>query len=303
METATDFKLLKDYKGHKGCLYTLAKENDDEFYSTGGDGWIVKWDASGLKDDGLLIAKTDAKIFTLKVLNDHQLIIAGDLDGYVFWIDIKNKKILNKVQGHKRSVFDFYQISDDEIVSVSRDGCLTFWDINTRQPKYAIRINEHGLRCITPDNEGKYLYLGGSDYNIYRYSIEDGIFSKWLTGAHNNSVFSIIITDDQRLISGGRDAHMKEWTMSDPPQIIHDIPAHWYTINTLADLIGTDFIASGARDKTIRLWERNGLEAVKRLDIKSEGHRASVNKLLWIEKHGVLVSTSDDRTVKLWKIN
>jgi WD40 repeat protein len=57
-------------------------------------------------------------------------------------------------------------------------------------------------------------------------------------------------------------------------------------------------LASGANDKTVRLWDRNGRELAC-----LHGHEEGVRLLSWSPDSRVLASGSDDKTVRLWERN
>jgi WD40 repeat protein len=62
-------------------------------------------------------------------------------------------------------------------------------------------------------------------------------------------------------------------------------------------------IITGSRDRSIRIWDDITLELLKEISMtKYKAHTHSVNYLLWMEKEKVLLSASDDKTVKSWII-
>ncbi len=301
----TDCHLIshKILNGHIGSVYDLATDDEQYFYSVGGDGWIVQWDLQSDTSNGLLIAKSESKLFSTCLLWDKNTLLAGDMYGLLYWIDIKNKEIISIVKGHQSSIFDIYQISEDTLITASKDGYICFWDIATRHPVHSYKINHKGLRCIETNMVMDTLYLGGSDHNIYIFSLSQRSVIDSITSAHENSIFTILTLDDETLITGGRDAHINEWHLSNPPKRLQSLPAHWYTINSIVDMSSMGLIASGSRDKTIRTWDRETLQAIQVMDVQKGGHINSVNKLLWSKKFQTLISASDDRTIRIWKNN
>lgn len=297
---ARQVQISKTLKGHTGSIYDLTSDDEHYFYSAGGDGWIVQWDLSGNKIDGCLIAKTETKLFSICILKDKNTLLAGDMLGTLYWLDIKKRAICAIVKGHKAAIFDIYQISETEVVTVSKDGYICFWNIENRHPKYSYQINHKGLRCIESDQCGSVLYLGGSDHHVFEFSLINKSVVKTIECAHENSVFSILQLDDEALITGGRDAHIKEWQLTNPIRLLQSLPAHWFTVNSIVDLQDKGLIASGSRDKTIRLWDRDTLQPIQKIDVQKGGHINSVNKLLWSKKYQTLISASDDRTIRRW---
>ncbi|HMU04706.1 MAG TPA: hypothetical protein PJ990_13830, partial [Saprospiraceae bacterium] len=200
--------------GHISSIYCLADKVDTPyFFSVAGDGWIVQWAKDARQTDGLLLAKVEGKIFSIIYIKDQHLLVVGDFEGHVYWIDTDTNVILKRVAFHKGSIFGFCQVSVDHIYSISGDGYLCKWDIQTYQPIQSIKISNQGLRSIIYDNKNHNIYVGSSDNAIYQVSEKDLKVEKNILHAHQNSVFSLAILPNDTLLSGGRDAHLKAWSV------------------------------------------------------------------------------------------
>ena len=294
---------LLTLSGQISSIYCLADKNDTPyFFSAGGDGWIVQWQKNAQNADGLLLAKVDGKIFSIIYISNSDLLVAGDFDGHVYWLDTMTNTILKRIAFHKGSVFGFCQVGPDHIFSISGDGYLCKWDINTFQPIESIKISTQGLRSLIYDEDSNYIYVGSSDNNVYTINPIDLKIENTVKQAHQNSVFSLAMLPNDLLLSGGRDAHLKAWKL--PDMIIkQDFAAHMFTINSIVYLPELSLFATASRDKCIRIWDAETFELQKSIDIQKDGHFNSVNSLLWLPAHSTLVSASDDRTIRMWKID
>ncbi|MBC7885892.1 MAG: hypothetical protein H7X99_10480 [Saprospiraceae bacterium] len=301
MEQFIQTEKIIGYTGHSSAVYCMVdKPGSMFFYSAGGDGKIVQWHKDGSTADGYLMADTDAKIFSMCYLDAQEILIAGDINGHVYWIDTLSNKIINRIIGHKGSVFGFCK-TEDNLFSIGADGFLCKWDIGRRYPVESVRISHQGLRSIVHDDDQNIIYIGASDNGIYAVDTSDLKVLANEKMAHNNTVFSLSLTDQNLLLSGGRDAQLqirKRVSM----ELLKSLPAHWFTINSILSIPELEIIMTASRDKTIRLWDIAGFELVKTLDVKNGGHINSVNTLLWLPEHNYLVSAGDDRTIILWHI-
>lgn len=293
---------ISDYTGHNAAIYSLSLTgSDDYFYSVGGDGWIVKWPLTGSVLDGVLVGETGGKLFSLAISPSNQLLIAGDIHGDLFWIDIISKKILGRSTFHKGSIFDICVIDSSRIITVSGDGYICLWDTDQRLPLLSKKLSSQGLRCASFDPETGNLFVGASDNNIYILDIDDFEEKYIIYQAHENSVFALNYIPSIGLVSGGRDAHLKMWNSIDF-MVYHDVPAHWYTINKILNIPELNLMVTASRDKTIRLWDSTTKELLRTLDVQKGGHFNSVNTLLWNSVHNILLSAGDDRVIRKWKI-
>jgi WD40 repeat protein len=288
--------------GHRGAVYAMCRAaKSDVFYSSGGDGWIVAWPASGQISDGSLIAQTDSGVFCLALQPDENYLVAGDMNGHIYWINLEEKNITARVAWHTRSVFAL-EFTPYGLLSAAGDGILCLWDPVSRLPLMSVQLSAQGLRCLAFDPESERVYVGASDNAVYVWNVAAWRLEHTISRAHENSVFSLLITTAGRLLSGGRDAQLCAWDTSSM-QNIKRLPAHWFTINNIISMEGTPYLATASRDKSIRIWQRETLEPVLTLDAMKGGHVNSVNSLLWIPDRNTLISCGDDRLIRLWSVS
>ncbi len=299
---AVSFRIEKinEFKGHKAAIYGLACDvNNNVFYSVAGDGWIVRWSITSESSDGMLIGDSGNKLFSVAFESANQLLVAGDIEGNLYWIDAKENKILSKSAFHKGSIFDLNFLSTEKLISVSADGYVCLWNTLSRMPEISSKISSQGLRCIKYDKASHKIYIGASDNHIYILDGNTLNIIEIIKNAHANSVFAIEILDNDCIISGGRDAHLNIWNTK-TNELKDSFSAHWFTINKIIHLPEFSAFATASRDKTIRIWDSASLDLLKSIDLQKGGHINSVNRLLWIPGPNYLISAGDDRTIKLF---
>lgn len=286
-------------KGHNASIYALAKGLETgEFYSAGGDGWIVKWHVAD-PDLGQLVAKTESKVFSIAIFPERQLLAAGNMEGGIHWIDLKGQKDIKNVAHHDRGIFAITPFDENHALTGGGLGKLTKWDLNSLQTSETLHLSNTSIRAIAKTADK--IVIGASDNHIYILNHELEIVHT-IKDAHENSVFCVSIAphDTNRIASGGRDAQLRHWSF-DGSQL-HQQNAHWFTINDIKFSPNGTIFATASRDKTIRLWKSDDYQLIKEINtIKNAGHVNSVNRLLWLDDE-TLVSASDDRTMIIWKI-
>ncbi len=122
---------------------------------------------------------------------------------------------------------------------------------------------------------------------------------------HTNSVFTLAFSPDGRyLLSGGRDAHLKIWEVSNDFAEKQSIVAHMFAINHIEYSPDGNYFATCSMDKSIKVWHSDEFRLLKVIDkARHAGHGTSVNKLYWSTYRNQLVSCSDDRSISVWNID
>lgn len=282
----------KHYQGHRAAIYQIILV-DSKLWSVGGDGFVVSWPIDGDSEDGQVLARVDAKVFAIATITD-EMVALGDLYGHLYWVDIKEGTTLRNVKGHQGAIYDI-AVLGDKVYTTSADGYLTRWSRTSMLPEESILIAKEGLRKMLHTDYG--LVIGTSSNEIVIVDLAAWQVShRWM--AHDNSVFSLAVVDG-RLVSGGRDAHLKSWQLG-TWQPIDDMEAHWFTINDILVINQHDLLVTASRDKSIRLWDRQTMAPLLTKGLQQGGHVNSVNTLAYHD--GVIYSAGDDRSIIAWSL-
>lgn len=297
-------KVKKRYQltGHNASVFSVGEyKKTTQFLSGAGDGWLVEWNFE-TPEMGRLLAKVETQIFSLKYLKDSSLVVVGNMNGGVHWVDLARPDKTKNIAHHKKGVFAIYHYND-RVLTAGGAGLLSSWDIDQKRATESIHLSNQSLRCLAFEPSRNELAVGASDHSIYLLDADHLSIKKRIEKAHDNSVFSIQYSPNgKHLVSGGRDAMLKVWDL-DTFQCQSAQPAHWYTINDLAFSPNGRWLATASRDKTIKIWDAQNFKLLKVLDtIRDGGHVNSVNSLFWSSFENTLVSCSDDRSIILWEV-
>ncbi len=288
--------------GHNGSVYQLQDGGDGTFLSAGGDGWIVRWDPNSEDvGTGKLIAKTGTQIFSLYFDPSSTLLVAGDMLGEVHFVNPNDPDDIRRFQHHKKGVFGIQKFGN-HLYTLGGSGLFSKWNLAKVGEVESMQLSDQSLRSIAVSDTS--IYVGSSDKSIYMIDKVSESVHSVTNHAHENSVFSLAFDPNvHHLLSGGRDAMLNIWTEGNELKIYKGVTAHLFTINTIKFNPSGTLFATGSRDKTIKIWDAKTYKLLKVIEaIRDLGHVNSVNHLLWLSET-ILLSCSDDRTIKMWQIN
>ncbi|KAL4910162.1 nuclear distribution protein nudF [Aspergillus multicolor] len=195
------------------------------------------------------------------------------------WDPSKDYANIRTLSGHDHSVSSvrFLTSNENHLVSASRDGTLRMWDVSTG---FCVKVIKSGsdswIRDVSPSFDGKWLVSGGREQIV--------------------TVWEVSSAEPKATLLGHE--HFVETCVFAPP-------ASYGHLATLAGLkkpppatSSCEFIATGGRDKTIKLWEARG-KLIKTL----HGHDNWVRGLVFHPGGKFLFSVSDDKTIRCWDLS
>ncbi|KAL8298081.1 hypothetical protein RB601_002746 [Gaeumannomyces tritici] len=201
------------------------------------------------------------------------------------WDPSNDYKNIRTLPGHDHSVSAIRFMpsgatggSGNLLVSASRDTTLKIWDVTTGFCLKTIRGHTAWIRDVCPSFDGRYLLSTGDDSTLRLWDIS-------------------VSNPENRLTMVGHD-HYVECCALAPPT----------TYPYLARLAGlkkpppatnaAEFMASGSRDKTIKIWDSRGT-CLKTLI----GHDNWVRALVFHPGGKYLFSVSDDKSLRCWDLD
>lgn len=292
MATSPKIKITKvaQLQGHKDAIYDFALDKENRVvYSAGADGYIVAWDIAN-PETGSLVLQTNEALYSIS--KQGNALLAGSKSGTVYQVDLEKAELVSRNKVHQGGVFFFSGTR-----SGGEDGILrNYLEPSILDEVNGLKLSDESLRyCVENDT---YLFIGASDHKIYKLNKETLMLDAVLEG-HTNSVFGLELIDDYTLVSTGRDAYIRAWDLK-LHQEVFAVPAHNYQAKSLA--YNGKFLLSSSMDKTIKVWNEE-LKLLKVIDyVRYGGHTNCINKVQWVDEN-MFVSSSDDRSLVLWKLD
>lgn len=296
------------YSGHADAVYCLERGPDSStVYSGGGDGFVGSWDAeAGTFTEP--VAKMPATIYSLLKHPDQNVLFSGLQNGLFFVLDLDGRSVIKSIQLGKEGLFDLAFLPEaGSVLVASGDGFIHRIDGNTFELVQSLNLTDKAIRCLGVSPCGRFVVAGSSDHHVYFLEFEDELRLRQVFKAHDNSVFTAVYQAGYSLLTGGRDALLRQWDWDkNRSEWIagQKIAAHNFTVNKIAVQPGSGLVATASRDKTAKIWNAGTMELLKVLDLpKFPGaHTHSVNTLVWLNDHNLL-TTGDDKRMIRWRID
>lgn len=246
-------------------------------------------------EDGTLLATIPEPVYALAAMPNDTL-IAGSSGGSLFVVQQQQPR---RIEAHQKGVFAIHPVSDQAFISIGGDGqALMFGEQQALLFKQ--QLSHMSLRCCCRVGDDL-LAFGSSDSHIY---LTDKVLRvKQVLSGHEHSVFAAAwLSESNMLVSGGRDAVFRTYQA---PGFASGavIQSHLFHIHSIAANEALGIFASGSMDKSLKFWDSNSLELLKVIaPPRKYAHSSSVNCLLWLNEN-TLVSSSDDRSIRVWEVN
>ncbi|KAK0370671.1 Nuclear distribution protein PAC1 [Colletotrichum limetticola] len=202
------------------------------------------------------------------------------------WNPSDEYKNIRTLSGHDHSVNSVRFVSSGAdgtsgsgnlLVSASRDKTLRIWDVSTGYCVRTLRGHTEWVRDVFPSSDGRFLLSAGDDQTGRLWDISTA-----------NPEVKLMLLGHEHVVT----------CCALPP------PTTYANLAALAGLRkpppATDtaeFMATGSRDKAIRLWDARG-NCIKTLT----GHDNWVRALAFHPGGRYLLSVSDDKTLRCWDL-
>ncbi len=294
------------YTGHRGSIFAMVVDPDERYaYSSGDDGVVARWDLRGVPDLGDGLLQVGHAIYALALMPEHGLLAAGGSEGSLYFLDLARREVLHTYRKTEGAIYGLHYEAERQLLWILHaQGALSVVKVPSFEERGYARIAQENLRSIALSLDGTHYFLGSSDQHIYVFDRKKAeVVHRWQ--AHDSSVFALQLHPGGKfLISGGRDAYLNVWDLQQAGYpAAHRLPAHRFTVNDLALSPEQDYFISASRDKTLKLWSAYQLELLKVIDWQRyEGHKHSVNRVIWLSEDNSVLSCSDDRRILRWRI-
>ena len=201
----------KVFTAHVKGIFALHAQKEGGFLSAGGDGMLLDWNENFEIRGRHKIAAAGLRC----VLRAGELWFCGSSDHSIFALNNGFREV-EKLEGHRNTVFSICQIDKDRLVSGGRDARLCIWDLEGLKLLDSIDAHNLHIHALAMNESAGVLASGSMDKAIRLWSAPELQLQKVLDRkyeGHISSVNSLIWIDEHTLISASDDRSIIAWSI------------------------------------------------------------------------------------------
>lgn len=282
---------------HSGPIYDAVSDNLGHCFTTSADGFIASWNVLKGEQDKLAI-HVDVPCFSLTFNNENNILLAGNRNGGLHFIDLNEQKEVKYITHHNKAIHSLqYSRLNQNYYCGDANGNLSIWDSENFQLKLNIPLSCGKIRNISLTECEKFVAVSAQDGILRIFDTER--FNEIVTIDNYEGVNCSLFYGDF-IITGGKGARLKIWNWK-TGKLIKNIPAHNYLIYDILIFEKHNTLITASFDKSIKLWQLPDLDFIQKIDSNLKGHQSSVNRLCKIDKNH-FISVGDDRKILVWNL-
>ncbi|KAI9143299.1 WD40-repeat-containing domain protein [Paraphysoderma sedebokerense] len=289
------------FTGHKGnikCVDFVGEEGK-LIASGSSDNTLRIWDTETSNCVGVLEGHT-SRIWDVTSNPSGSIVASASGDGTVKLWDMKNNRMacLHSFGGHEGDVYTVkYHPGETHVVTGGYDKIVRLFDVNTGQVVKTFPGHQLSVSKTIFNPLGNLIVSGSKDSTIKFWDIVSGLCIRTIT-SHLGEVTSVEMNSNGTLLlSSSKDNSNRLWDV----RMVRPIRRFKGHQNTSKNFIRAGFahnslIVGGSEDGIVYIWDQEKGSVLQKL----KSHTGIVYNAVWNARQSLLVSCSDDKTLKTW---
>lgn len=247
------------------------------------------------------------EVWSVAISPDGKTLASGSGDKTVKVWDLATGTLKSTLDGHSGSVNTIAFSPDGKtLASGSFDSTVKLWNLGTGQVSRTLSGHSSGVNALAFSPDGRMLASGGFDSTVKLWDLQVGCAGAQPCAAihsfegHSRRIQSLAFSPDGRaLASGSVDGSINLWDLN-LGQLQRTFLGHLDAVNAVVITPDSETLVSGGGsvDGTIKLWNL----ATGQLLATVKGHSDSIHDLALSPDGATLASSSEDYTIKIWRL-
>lgn len=284
--------------GHRAPVMAIAVHPVYSLAATGSEDNCIKlWDFDTAQYERTLKGHTG---HVTGVAFDHvgNMLASCSADMCAKLWDLSTYACTKTLRGHDHTLSCvLFTPSGDAVLTASRDQSIKVWEVSTGYCTRTLSGHAEWARCLSVSLNGDMLASGGSDHNILVWKLSTGALLATLRG-HEHVVESVsygrrplsaadIIAAETKASAGSSSGNSSSGSSSGSAG----------TDGGAGDA-SFDYLASGSRDRTVKLWSALAGQCLMTFAV----HENWVRCVLFHPSGKFILSCSDDKSIRVMDI-
>jgi Tol biopolymer transport system component len=248
--------VLGTLRGHEGGINAIAYSSDGKWLvSAGDDGALRLWDGVTGGQRGVLRGQ-GGSLFALAISPDGKTLVAGGKDQVVMVWDIESGKRQLTLEGHRGDIFALAISPDGKtIASSGKDKTIRLWNRKTGEELSALSGHKDAVLSLAFSPDGRSLASGDAGRSLRLWDAKTLAHQRTLTNLES-SILSLAFSPDSYWLAVGLADKDKSMVLLEGEErvLAYTLSAHQDFVQAVAFAPSGRMLASGSRDKNIRLW-------------------------------------------------
>jgi WD40 repeat protein len=285
-------------QGHEGAVRSLAfLPGSAVFYSTGGDGKILRWDLNGSVKSYRTLIDNNSLNRVLSISPNGRWLACGTTTSGIQLFNLNTNNEPSILEGHKSGVVSLAFTPDSKgLYSAGNDKSIMYWDLLASTSNIFITLPTTNVKCIIISPNGHYIFGGTDDGRLMRWNL-DTKEETVIFRSDKNSIYAVAINSTGSRIAFVDKNGSLRLLDTRSNSIIGVVAAH--TVRVLDVKFSPDDhqIATSSMDKQVKIWDAGNF-GIRPIIINK--HNTWVLSIAFSPNGKYLVSSSEDGDIYYW---